>query len=69
MTNAPGHDAAHLANLIVAARDEAVRVGGAGGPVVSALDAALAAARAQAGPTGGPNEGLRVDELTTENDK
>lgn len=69
MTSPSPHDAAHLVALIAAAREEAVRLGSEASPIVADLEAALAGAQARLGQDVGPDEGVRLQDLTTANDR
>ena len=66
----PTHqNVAHLIALVEAAKQEADRLGsGAAGPA-GHLEQALSAAQALSGSGTRPDEGVRVEDLTTENDK
>lgn len=63
------HDRQHLVALIEAAQAEAVRAGEGASAVRTSLEQALLAARGLAASGARPDEGLRPDELTTDNDK
>ena len=63
------HDLTHLISLIEAAKAHAVGLGPDEGTVSGLLDQALLAVRALDAHGGTPDEGLRPDELTTDNDK
>lgn len=65
----PHHDVTHLASLIEAARSQAQKLGPAAGAVASCLDEALTAARSLEAKGGRADEGLRPEDLTTDNDK
>lgn len=64
----PHHDLVHLVSLIEAAKAQAVKLGAAGS-VVDHLDQALSVAQALDAEGGRANEGLRPEDLTTDNDK
>ena len=63
------HDLAHLVALIAAAQDEAARLGARAEAVRARLETAAAQARALEQPRGQADEGVRVDDLTTANDR
>ncbi len=65
----PHHDVAHLASLIEAAKSQAEKVGPPAGAVASRLAEALVAARSLEAQGGRADEGLRPEDLTTDNDK
>ena len=62
------HDLAHLLALIEAARSHAARIGPEVGSVSRLLDEAVVAVLALEGHGGRPDEGLRPQDLTTDND-
>lgn len=66
-TTRPPHDVAHLIGLIQAAAAEARRLD-LSGSVGRGLDDALTAARALLGRAGHPDQGVRLQDLTTAND-
>ncbi|MBV9078254.1 MAG: hypothetical protein JO048_12310 [Methylobacteriaceae bacterium] len=63
------HDLAHLVALIEAAKSAADRLGPAAGASADHLGRALDAARSAAGREGRPDEGIRPESLTTDNDR
>jgi hypothetical protein len=63
------HDLLHLSSLIEAARSQAGKSGPELASVGRLLDEALATLRELQASGGKPDEGLRPDELNTENDK
>jgi hypothetical protein len=67
--NISAHDIAHLTALIEAAQAEAERLRPDTANIVQLLGEALLQARNIAGHGGRPDEGLRPDQLTTENDR
>ena len=62
-------DLTHLISLVEAAKAQADRLGHDAGTTAGLLEQALVAARAISAHGGTPDEGLRLDELTTDNDK
>lgn len=62
-------DFQHLVALIKAARAEAERLGSGAEPVIGALDEAERSAQALLADDGRPDEGVRPNNLTTENDE
>ena len=63
------HDLTHLAALIEAAKAHSVRLGPEVRGVCSLLDEALTVVRALQSNGGNANEGLRPEDLTTENNE
>ena len=63
------HDLAHLLSLIEAANAQAAKLGDSGRSVSGLLDRALLGARALDTRSGSAKEGLRPEDLTTDNDK
>ena len=63
------HDLAHLTSLIDAAKAHAARLGPEVRAVSGLLDEALAFVREMQAHGGRADEGLRPDDLTTDNDK
>ncbi|MDB5512523.1 MAG: hypothetical protein JWR08_2006 [Enterovirga sp.] len=66
--SASRHDLAHLASLIDAARAHAAGLGVECGETVRLLEEALSRVRALEGRGGQADQGLRPQQLTTEND-
>ena len=67
--SASEHDLQHLVALIEAARAQAGRAGAVAAQVAASLDQAARSTRALLAGGGQPEEGLRPEDLTTENDK
>ena len=65
----PHHNLARLSSLIEAAKSQAEKLGASGRSVSDLLDQALHSARALGGRVGSMEEGLRPEDLTTDNDK
>ncbi len=67
--SAPPHDLAHLLASIEAARAHAERLGPLARRVAALLEEAALTARSLQAHGGRPDEGLRPEQLTTENDE
>ena len=69
MSTPAHHDLVHLVALIEAAKAHATRLGSGAGVILDELEQALLAARALESHAGKADEGLRPQELTTDNDE